>query len=81
MDNIEVVTLENNKNYEIACEIEYNGSCYLVLCNEKNSKDICIRKKEIEDNKEYLSRITEEEFNEVVNIFLEKNSNLIENNY
>lgn len=80
MEEIKVVTLENNKNYDVASQFDYNGYIYLVLCNEKNSKDVCIRKLEINNKEKSILRLKDKEFNEVLNVFLDK-YNTLENNY
>lgn len=74
-DNIEIniITLENNKDYEIIDTIVYNNEKYLILSNENDDFDICVRKILAKEDREYLVKLdTENEFNEVMTIFYTK---------
>ena len=73
MMNIDVVTLENNEEYLIVETIINNNNRYVFLANEKNNKDIAIRKVITKDNQEYLTKLdSEEEFEEVLKLFNNK---------
>jgi len=70
---VNVITLENNKDYEIIDTIVYNGEKYLILSNELDDFDICVRKILTKEDKEYLVRLdSENEFNEVMTVFNSK---------
>ena len=74
-DNIEinVITLENNLDYEIIDTIIYNNEKYLILSNELDDFDICVRKILAKEDREYLVKLDDEnEFNEVMTIFNSK---------
>ena len=74
-DNIEIniITLENNKDYEIIDTIVNNNEKYLILSNENDDFDICVRKILAKEDREYLVKLdTENEFNEVMTIFYTK---------
>lgn len=77
MDKIRIVTLEDDKDYQVVDAINYKNTEYLLLSKVNNNKEICIRKILIEDNEEYISRLKKEEFNIIVNMFVEKNKNLV----
>ena len=58
---VNVITLENGKDYIIIDAIEDEGNKYLILVNENDEEDMCIRKIKVKDNKEYLIRLNEED--------------------
>ena len=74
---VNTIMLENNKSYIILDTISYQNNEYLVLANELDNTDIALRKViKKEDNKEYLVKLdSEEEFDEVITLFHEKNNN------
>lgn len=77
MVDVNTVVLENGVEYTEIDELVYNNSRYVLLSNIKNVKDSCIRKIEIEDDEEYLCRLeNDKEFNEVLDLFIEKNKTL-----
>lgn len=77
MVDVNTVILENGVEYTEIDELVYNNNKYILLSNIKNVKDSCIRKLEIEDDEEYLCRLdNQKEFNEVLNLFVEKNKAL-----
>ena len=43
-ENIEVVTLEDSKDYMVTAELEINNIKYLFLTNEDDVADFCLRK-------------------------------------
>ena len=67
MIDVEVITLEDNKEYYILREIDN----YLYLVNTEDENDITIRKnvKSI-DGKNYVQKLeSEEELNKALNLF------------
>ena len=66
----------NDKKYLLSNEIELNQNKYLYLSNLNNPRDIILRKIHIYENNEYLVRLNDDEFVEVMNNFYEKNKNL-----
>ena len=51
---------------------------YLLLSNVENPENVCIRKIVKKDNQEYLSKLRNTEFHDVLKHFLENNENLFE---
>ena len=77
MIDVNTIVLENGVEYTEIDRLSYNNIEYLLLSNIKNVKDSCIRKVEIENNEEYISRLSDEnEFEIVLNLFMEKNKAL-----
>ena len=69
---VNVVTLENNKDYIIIDTIEFNDNKYLFLSNKDDENDMCVRKI-ITKDREYLTKLeSENELEEVLNIFTTK---------
>ncbi|MBR3049212.1 MAG: hypothetical protein IKG58_01460 [Bacilli bacterium] len=66
---LDFVTLDN-KEYLIIDEIRHNDINYLYLVNNKNSKDFVIRK---EKGDLLVGLDNEEEFNDVMQSFINKN--------
>ena len=67
---VNIVTLEDDKEYIVVDAIVNNNGKYLVLANKEKHRDICIRKVIVEDGKEYIEKLdTEEEFENVMNEF------------
>ena len=74
---METLFLEDNKEYAIIDQIEYNNYIYLYLADINDPKSFCIRKEEknsqnlilgLEDEKEFtdaLERFTKKHINEV----------------
>lgn len=70
---VHVITLENNKNYEIIDTIQINDNKYLILSNEEDDNDICVRKVIVEGEREYITKLdTKEEFEEIMCTFYNK---------
>ena len=77
MIEVNTVVLENGIEYTEVDEITYNNNKYILLSNIKNVKDSCIRRLSIEDDNEYLCRLdNEQEYDTVLNLFIEKNKAL-----
>ena len=73
--NVDTVVLDEQE-YFVVETIELKNNLYYFLVNEKDNKDICIRKKIVENNVEYLSGLDDEqEFNFVLQTYL-NNRNL-----
>ena len=53
-EEIEVITLDNGKDYMVTSEIIINNVKYLYLTNEEDIADFCIRKINNINNNEYL---------------------------
>lgn len=70
---VNVITLENEKDYEIIDTIKINDNKYLILSNEVDDYDICVRKIIMKDNKEHITKLdSKEEFEEVMTTFYQK---------
>ena len=54
----------------------YNNTRYVLLANVDNVKDSCIRKIRINDDVSYISRLSDSEFNIILDMFIEKNEAL-----
>lgn len=68
MNQIDVVTLEDGKDYYIMKEKKLDGVTYLYLVNDE--KEIAIRKIEAINNVEMIVTLdTDEEFDKVVEAF------------
>ena len=66
MIDLEVVTLEDNKEYYILREI----ANYLYLVNTQDDKDITIRKNVNKDGKNYVQKLdSEEELQKALELF------------
>lgn len=77
MIEVNTVVLENGIEYTEVDEITYNNNKYILLSNIKNVKDSCIRRLSIEDDNEYLCRLdNDQEYDTVLNLFIEKNKAL-----
>lgn len=76
MEEVEVITLEDGKDYMVTDEFEINKVRYVYLTNEEDIADICIRKINIINNEEYLVGLdSEEEFKKALQEFLNRNKN------
>lgn len=80
MIDVNVVTLEDNKEYIIVDAIECNNNKYIVLVNENEKGMFLIRRIEIIDNKEYMTKLDSvEEFDRVAKIYFENHKGMINN--
>lgn len=71
--DINVITLDNGKDYLIIDALEIESDRYLLLANEKDDRDLCVRKVVVEDGKEFLDVLdSEDEFDKVMTVFEEK---------
>ena len=77
MVDVNTFVLENGIEYTEVDNLVYNDMKYLLLINAKNAKDSCIRKLVFHDNKEFVSRLdNDDEFEVILDMFLEKNKAL-----
>lgn len=72
-ENIEVVTLEDGKDYMVTAELEINNIKYLFLTNEDDVADFCLRKINTINNNEYLVGLNDKE--EVIKVLQEFTNN------
>ncbi len=73
MIDVNVITLEDDLNYIIVDTLITKENKYLVLAQELDEENVCIRKIIKEDNKEFLIKLdSDEEFNEVLALFNDK---------
>lgn len=73
-----IYKLEDDMEYYVIDTVEFNNHTFVLLSEASNEKSICIRKVVIRQGKTYLLRIENEEFNSVIELFKEKNENLID---
>lgn len=76
MIDINTVVLENGIEYTEVDDLIYNNTRYVLLANVDNVKDSCIRKIKINDDGSYISRLSDSEFNIILDMFIEKNEAL-----
>ncbi len=75
-ENIDVVTLDNGKNYMVTEELVINNIKYVYLTNEDDVADFCIRKVNHINNNEYLVGLdNKEEVLMALNEFTKKHKN------
>lgn len=75
-ENIDVVTLDNGKNYMVTEELVINNIKYVYLTNEDDVADFCIRKVNYINNNEYLVGLdNKEEVLMALNEFTRKHKN------
>ena len=75
MEEIQLVTLEDNKKYVILDEIE-GSSKFIFLAEAKNENNFVVRKEVKEDNEVYLVGLdNKEEVDEALKLFQKKNAN------
>lgn len=73
--DVNVIALDGIE-YLIIDALEIDDNKYLILANEKDDLDMCIRKVIIEDGKEFLDKLEdEEEFEKVMTSFEAKHMN------
>ena len=78
MIEVNAYMLENNLFYNEIDYVFYNNIKYMLLVNENDINDICIRKIKIINNEEYISVIDDDEFAKVSEILINKNKDLID---
>lgn len=75
---MEVVTLEDNKDYLILDTLEVEGIKYIYLClvTDQEKKSVCIRK--LVDNEENIAGLdTEEEYKKALNAYIRKYKDIV----
>lgn len=73
MEEIELITLEDNKNYYITDEIKLGNETYIYLASEEDIANICVRKNKIINNEEYIVGLdSEEELKKALKAFYDK---------
>ena len=75
MKEVEVITLENNKDYIVIDKIKDNDNEYIYLSNENDETDFCIRK-HIGDNLCGLEN--NEEFFKALELLKTKNKDIVD---
>lgn len=76
MIDVNTVILENGIEYTEVDDLIYNNTRYVLLANIDNVKDSCIRKIRVDNDKSYISRLSDNEFDIILNMFIEKNEAL-----
>ena len=67
---VDIIELEDNKNYYIIDEKVLNGSTYILLSSVDNKKDMCIRKRIQKDGKNIISMLSDvNELQEALELF------------
>ena len=77
MIEVNAYMLENNLYYNEIDYVYYNDIKYMLLVNENDINDRCIRKLKIIDGDEYISVLDDEEFAKVSELLINKNKELI----
>ncbi len=74
MEEMDIVTLEDGKDYYEVMRINNEGVCYIYLSNTSNPKDIVIRKSIVINGEEYIEGLKDkEELKKAINLYQEKN--------
>lgn len=61
MEDVEIITLDDNKEYNVVDRKDINGFTYLLLANVDDETDICVRKEIKKEDKEYIAMLSSEE--------------------
>ena len=77
MIEVNAYMLENGLYYNEIDYVYYNDEKYMLLANEDDINDVCIRKMKIINNEEYISVINDDEFSKVSEILINKNKDLV----
>lgn len=80
MEEVKIITLDDGIDYQELDSLIYNQDKYILLSNVNDPKDICIRKIQKENEKEYICRIEEEKIKIILSLFVEKNRDILEGN-
>ena len=77
MEELEIITLDDGRDYIITDEFLIDGVKYVYLTLEGDIGTFCIRKINIINNEEYLVGLKDRnEFNMALEKFMEKNINV-----
>lgn len=68
---IKTITLDD-KEYYVMDKLSINDIVYFYFINSNDMNDIIVRKLESDNGEFYLSQLDEEEFDTVMNAFVEK---------
>lgn len=68
---IKTITLDD-KEYYVMDKLSINDIVYLYFINSNDMNDIIVRKLESDNGEFYLSQLDEDEFDTVMNAFVEK---------
>jgi len=80
MEQTNAFVLENGEQYVEINSLVYEGNKYVLLSNVSNAKDICVRKIVNENNRDYICRLDDSEFNIVFNKLIENSKDVVEGN-
>lgn len=76
MEEVKVVTLEDNEEYVIVDELTIDRVRYVILTHEKEIENMVVRKINIINNQEYLVNLnSEEEVKKVLDEYIKKHHN------
>ena len=75
--NYKIHVLEDEYRYIEVDSIINEQNEYILLAQETNLSNICLRKIINENNEQFYSKLSSKEFNDIFSRFLEKNKQLI----
>lgn len=76
-EELEIITLDDGKDYIVTDEIIIDDVKYVYLTDEDDIASFCIRKINVINNEEYLVGLKDRnEFNMALEKFMEKNINV-----
>lgn len=78
MKEVNNYKLDSGNSYNEISSVIYEGDKYLLLSNEEDYKDICLRKVIYENNEMFLTKLTQEEYDEVIKLLIDKNKDLFQ---
>lgn len=74
LENNEIITLSDNKDYAVLKTIQYNENSYIYLMTISKPTQIILVKEEMVDNEIVLNPVVDEdELNTVISLFEEEN--------
>ena len=78
MIEVNAYLLENNEYYNEIDSVYYDDKKYMLLVNENNNRDVCIRRLEIRDGEDYIITLNDTELDKVKELLLDKNKALFD---
>jgi len=75
--DMEIITLDDGKDYFEVDTLEYNGNKYLLLSEVDKVKNVCIKKSFFRDGDEYLESISDEDNTLLSEMFIDKNKDIV----
>ena len=78
MIEVNAYLLENNEYYNEIDSVYYDDKKYMLLVNENNNHDVCIRRLEIRDGEDYIITLNDTELDKVKELLLDKNKALFD---